>query len=52
MSIFCVDRLSEYQEEIELLKVERDHLERRNMDLRKKVCSLESMQTPVSVNKY
>jgi cell division protein FtsB len=53
MNIFCVDRLSEYQEEIEVLKAERDHLERSNMDLRKKVASLKSMQmTPVSVNKY
>jgi hypothetical protein len=35
-----------------MLKAERDHLEKSNMDLRKKVANLQSMQTPVSFNKY
>jgi hypothetical protein len=42
-------RLDEYREEIEVLKAERDHLEKSNVDLRKKVTDFRSMQTPVSV---
>jgi hypothetical protein len=41
--------LDEYREEIEVLKAERDHLEKSNVDLRKKVSDFQSMQTPVSV---
>lgn len=32
-----------------MLKAERDHLEKSNMDLMKKLSDLQSMQTPVSV---
>jgi hypothetical protein len=32
-----------------MLKAERDHLEKSNMDLMKRVSDLRSMQTPVSV---
>jgi hypothetical protein len=41
--------LDGYQEEIEVLTAERDHLEKSNMDLRKKVSDFRSMQTPVRV---
>lgn len=44
-------RLDEYREEIEVLRAERDHLEKSNMDLRKKVSDFRSMQTPVSLMK-
>jgi len=33
-----------------MLKAERDHLEKNNLDLRKKVADLQSMQTPVSIS--
>ncbi|PNF39397.1 hypothetical protein B7P43_G13217 [Cryptotermes secundus] len=39
-------QLDEYREEIEVLRAERDHLEKSNMDLRKKVSDFRSMQTP------
>jgi hypothetical protein len=42
-------RLDEYREEIEVLRAERDHLEKSNMDLRKKVSDFRNMQTPVSL---
>lgn len=41
--------LDEYQEETDMLKAERDHLEKSNVDLMKRVSDLQSMQTPVSV---
>lgn len=39
-------QLDEYREEIEVLRAERDHLEKSNMDLRKKVSDFRSIQTP------
>jgi hypothetical protein len=49
IGFFVYDRLHEYREEIEMLKAERDHLEKGNMDLMKRVSDLQNMRTPVSV---
>ncbi|XP_069699622.1 centrosomal protein of 162 kDa [Periplaneta americana] len=42
-------KMEEYREEAEMLRAERDHLEKSNMDLRKKLAELRSMQTPEMV---